>query len=475
MKSKNWKLEKEWKDSYYKTKNSLYKHKNGLRLIYSNKPDSSELNITYTILGGSYFEDELNVPYGTAHFLEHMICKPNNLLKSDAAIRKYKYGNRQEPSLKFNANCNYNTINLTADIHKDGWEKSIKFLYHTVDYPTVKFRKYIESEKKVVIAESMRYKRDDRNPVLVQNKFLLGEKYKRYQKLSLGYPESISKITSKDLEKYWESIHNPQNIIISIQNRGEITKNMLADISSIAQLSSKNQKEEALKIKLLKINNDKFKYKCFRNKDAQDIRLDFSFWIPTAKGEAYTDEQYIENLLKNLARSAMKLVLHKRLREDKKLIYMCDNYINGFFPHKNIAGIIIDVELVNLKLVLDEVYSMFYGPEVYSPFYRFLRSREFKIWLEDRISQDLFMGNIDYDRNYAYRLGLLALTDYTPYIFDYDKSKKLIRDIKSKKVYNYSKELFYNNKPRLFIDSPYKSKEIEEVIESSNFGKKMLK
>ena len=86
------KIIKKYKDKDYQAESTTYLLKSGLRVVHTEKKALKDVSVKIVFLGGTYFEQELKVPFGTAHFCEHMLCNPNRVLNSRDKMDLYKFG-----------------------------------------------------------------------------------------------------------------------------------------------------------------------------------------------------------------------------------------------------------------------------------------------------------------------------------------------------------------------------------------------
>lgn len=117
------KLLDKFKDKNYSAENRIYQFKNGVRLVYSYKPDIKDVDLDIIFLAGSYFEKQIGVPNGTTHFLEHMMMNPNAKFKTQKDIEEFTFGNSRKPTFYKNAANYKNFVKFYAYGHTKGLDR----------------------------------------------------------------------------------------------------------------------------------------------------------------------------------------------------------------------------------------------------------------------------------------------------------------------------------------------------------------
>ncbi len=192
---------------------------NGLKIyVWENHRVNMFMGSLNVQVGSEDIEYSINhqkksVPYGTAHYLEHILCKKSDgtsLLQDFRKLGSYSnastYGNRT--SFEF--------------VGTDNLYENIKLLLDSIQSKRF-YEKIFESERNPILEEARMYL-DDPNRVLhlKVNETLFKEYPNRIS--GVGTMEDIKKITIKDIKRLYEDFYHPLNSFIVITGNVEASK-----------------------------------------------------------------------------------------------------------------------------------------------------------------------------------------------------------------------------------------------------------
>ena len=228
----------------------LYTEKldNGLEIYVVPKLDISDTYVTYTTQYGASIIDfsingeQVNVPYGVAHFLEH------KMFEQEDGVSPFEQFEKNGASA--NAFTNYfQTTYLWCG--PNNFEDNMKTLINYVNNPYFT-DKNVEKEKGIIIQEIKMY--DDspfrRGFRKIRENILINSPV-RYD--VGGTIESVNSITKEDLYKCYNAFYDPSNMFIVISGNVE-PEEAIKVIKKYYKKTSKNNKisvkkyEEPLKI-----------------------------------------------------------------------------------------------------------------------------------------------------------------------------------------------------------------------------------
>lgn len=455
---------KTWEDVFYKTKNTLYELPNGVRLFHAEKPASLEFEYGVVVKGGAYFEDQLKLPHGTAHLLEHMLCNANSVLKSDEELEEYKFGNQERAKMYSNAYTGFFIMGFETYGNLSALERAIDFNYFRLNYPLDTFSDHIIKEKTVVLTEMQGYLKEELDGRVQYDKFILKNKYKELQRRIIGTEKTLAKIKVEHLVKLWKTMFTSENVIISVQTPGAISESILKKFEQMAQLVFPISKP--LVVKKEKLEN-KFEYGYFCDKKIENgVDVDLSFFDSNVLVDQLTPEQNLRTRLMYFVLNAVRYKAFMELRQKKGLIYSLDTFVDGIAYDWSNIGVYAKCEKNNLKELLDNLYSMFTNDIP-----AFLQSEESETWLADIISRFVYPLNVNYDHDYAKSKSTNILYNNS-YINGTQLSVDIAKKIKRSDLYEFYVKNYPNIKWRMWFASPYEEKEIMKEVKGSLFFKK---
>lgn len=460
-----------WRNKIYGSDNFLFEFENGVKLTVVAHPATVEFVMHVIIKGGSYVEDRVNVPHGTAHFVEHLMCNPNEVLKSFDEMDNYRFGNSKNPRIYTNAYTSVQNMTFYGITHQAGALRMIDDLIWQMNYPRQRIEEFIEKERKIIIAEEARELKENRDKSFHFRNFLLGRKYPEFRRRIIGTVQDLEKIKTEHINKYLDNVFTPKNVMITIQTNKLPDRKLFKKIELLAEAFNKNKKAKDvdLSYKTDTLEN-KFDLAHFQDTDYQHIHLEMFMLTADIEGLFYTPEMMKEIVLKDLLSSALGYRLYKRLREVKNLVYSADTY--SAYPVKEWIenGIVLECPLDNFDEALAELHNI-----LTIDLEEFLSSKEGKKWLISYVSGVIYKLNVVYNRDYARNIGLDVLRENTPYKGNPALYNKTVKAIKIEEIIEYYKTKFKDEKMRFWAYSPYDGSIITKKIKDSPLVKKSLR
>jgi predicted Zn-dependent peptidase len=183
---------------------------NGVPVYYKNLPWAPCINVRVVFNVGA-FSDPVGKE-GVAHFLEHMIGNGSPMLPDKKAIREFS------KKYMLNSKNAYTSHYRTVYLCKCLPENLPKVLDAMKDYTFKSFLRAedIEHERKVITQEAWsRYKNDKFLNYVKDLSIKLFPKHQRSRINSpLGWPETISKISQKDIKDFYDTHYTKENLSI---------------------------------------------------------------------------------------------------------------------------------------------------------------------------------------------------------------------------------------------------------------------
>jgi len=180
---------------------------NGIRLIVKENRSIPIVSIQASFLGGVRFEEESQ--NGINHFMAVMVTKGTERQSSFEIAKRVE---RMAGSLS--GFSGHNSFGLTFTFLSQHFEEAIALFTEIIKHPSFDTEE-MEKRKRLILA-AIRQQEDD----------LAGMVFKLFRKTlylkhpyrmdTLGTPDSIQKLTQKDLKEYYQQIVDPQNMVLTV-------------------------------------------------------------------------------------------------------------------------------------------------------------------------------------------------------------------------------------------------------------------
>ncbi|MDD3475089.1 MAG: insulinase family protein [Candidatus Dojkabacteria bacterium] len=441
-------------DTLTKIHHTIYQLDNGIKILHAKNPSSIEYVLTVIVKAGSVFENINNVPYGTAHFLEHIVTgNPNKLLKSKFDIDEFESGTKEDPEIYSNAFTTTKYIHFYSYGNEEGLKRINQRIESIIDYPLKNIPKYIEKERKVILAEQshMNKEKFDRN--LQFSNFVYNNQENGFTHPLIGRKEDIQNITSENIESFFKNQFVAENTIITIQNGRDLTQSEMKEIEKIGEIFQPRKTEDNFK------DPDIVRKKrIYHFSDNQVEGVSLSILFP----QKYTKKlDYKKEVLEFLFRSLMQKISHDYLREKLGLIYSSNVFNIAHLNFKErLIGYEITMQSRNFSKTVNGLNEI-----IEEKLEHFLKSKEGKVWFESIISGYIFPRNVPYKADYAERKGLALIEDEE--VFELDKAVNSALSITIKDILEYSKS-FFDTTPLFWIESDREDDRYIKMLKKSS-------
>lgn len=444
-----------WHDSNNNITNNVYEFEPGTKLVESINPGSIETYVSITLAAGSIHQNEINVPKGTAHFLEHILTgNPNKVFKDTKVFNDYVNGTLSSPKLFVNAATGWRFLEIYGYSHYSGLNRLLKYIFAQLDYPLERIPEFIEKERKIILSEYFRKEKLEKNPSTAYESFFY-DVYDFSGEYSIGTEESINSITAQNLSDYYKYVVNNQNLVITIHNPIKLTKVQFKLIESFLKKMKPGKK---IKFEPKEINK-KFKYRVSNKDNANGIFFSINRFVP-----ANTDVDYTRSVLDFFFRRLITELIFRKLREERGLTYSSEAVIESSYLEVKNYAINSTVTVQNFKEYLDALYDL-----LDSEVEKYLLSEESDSWLVSEKSQYLYRLNQNYSPRYAVQIGVDLLTDIeAPY--DFNNTILIAKALTKQMLLEYYKKII-KIEPGFWIVTSEKEDVIEKIFKESRFFK----
>jgi len=181
---------------------------NGLKIVYKQAPGTSVTHIGFNIYAGS--RDDGLLP-GTAHCFEHMLFKGTKKRNAFNIINRLEVVGGE-----MNAFTTKEITVLYASIINEYAERSLELLADLTFNSTFP-EKELEKEKKVIAEEINMYLDTPEENIFDEFQEMIFAGHSLAPNI-LGTPESLQRITGKDLLDFHTYFYHPENVVLSISS-----------------------------------------------------------------------------------------------------------------------------------------------------------------------------------------------------------------------------------------------------------------
>jgi len=190
-------------------KSSLFKTvlDNGIRLIVKENPSIPIVTLQVSFLGGVRFEEEFQ--NGINSFLAVMVTKGTRNQNSLEIAKKVE---RMAGSL--NGFSGYNSFGFTFTFLSQHFEEAFNLLTEVIREPSFD-KEEMEKRRRLILASIQQQEDDLGRLVFKLFRKTLYEKHP-YRMDTLGTPDSIQRLTQKDLKEYYQRMVIPENMILTV-------------------------------------------------------------------------------------------------------------------------------------------------------------------------------------------------------------------------------------------------------------------
>jgi len=426
-------------DNLTKIHHTIYQLENGIKILHAKSPSSIEYVLTVIIKAGSVFEDINNVPYGTAHFLEHILAgNPNKLFKTKFDIDEFESGTKEDPEIYSNAFTSAKYIHFYSYGNEDGLKRINQRIKSIIDYPLENIQKYIEKERAIILAEQSHMNKEEFDRNIQFSKFIYDNQENGFTHPLIGRKEDIKKITTHDIDQFFTNQFVSDNTIITIQNGRDLTTSEMKEIEEIGNIfKQRKTKKQFVNPELVK----KKRVYHFRDNQIEGVSISILFPQVNSKKLDYKNE-----VLEYLFRSLIRKISHDYLREKLGLIYSSNIFNHTYLNFKErFIGYEVTMQSKNFLKTLKAIDTI-----IEEKLEHFLKSKEGRVWFESVISGYIFPRNMPYKTDYAEHKGLALIEDEE--VFELDKAVNSALSITIKDVVKFSKD-FFKTSPLFWIES----------------------
>lgn len=278
---------------------------NGFTILTEERPYLNTATLSVVVGAGSFQEQKY--PYGTAHFVEHMLFKGTYLHSA-------KEMNKLIDSIggQWNAYTDSEETKYYCTVSSEFWETGTRLLLDLIWNHTLPSEE-LEKERQVILEEILMYE-DDPQSFVFEQLTKLAHPNEPHKQSVIGTEETVKKITRKTLLDFIQEYYQPNNLVFVAT--GNVNHDEL--VSYIKQFGfsrngvTQDQTEEKVK------QDEHFEGKhVVYERDIQQSHLAWS--IPTC--DLYHDDVPVLDIINHLLGGCGSSRLYERVREDEGLCY----------------------------------------------------------------------------------------------------------------------------------------------------------
>ncbi|KAF2955684.1 pitrilysin family protein [Marinitoga sp. 38H-ov] len=397
---------------------------NGIDILFIPRNNVRSISIIAAVRAGSAHEPKELM--GISHLIEHSVFRGTHNRNMEEIKRPIEeFGGLLNAFTSKNITAYYAKVPLNAS--KIALEIIVDILFNA------KFdEKEIEKEKKIVLDEIAMYEDEpvDNTFEQLNNIMYLNE----FSFPVLGTKESVSNITSYDIQKYYEEKYNPNNIVLSLVGPEKELEELLNTMESLIP----NKTGDKCIFKSPKFNENIEKAEK-EKEDLSQVYVAYSFKAPSKMSKDF----YPAAILKTFLSSGMSSLLFTKIREELGLAYEISADYSAYTENGTFtifaATVPENFEKLNSSL-LNLVQNI----------HNFDNIDKWIDYGKKRLS-----GKYMLETETGLNFGFLALDFYLAFdkLINIDEMVKTINSQKNDDILEVSKKIFYSN-PYISIVKP---------------------
>lgn len=281
---------------------------NGLTIVTQKEENAVSTMLCYWVKAGG--NHEANYPYGTAHFLEHMMFKGTKSRDKNQIVESI-----DEIGGRFNASTFTDKTRYYNIVPFDAWKVGADVLTDMLFHSTFPLEE-MEKEKKVVLEEISRSYDD---PTAYASRVMMKHLRELHEERAsvLGTDESVTSITQKHLTDFVAEYYQPQNMVFVAT--GNINHEELVDFleSKVPQKEKKEIRTPA-KFKTYELQNKTVHIE----RETKQAHLYWGLFGP----DFHQKDAVVADVVANILGGGMSSRLFKKIREEKGMAYTTSAY-----------------------------------------------------------------------------------------------------------------------------------------------------
>ena len=316
----------------------------GVNVYYKNLPWAPCIHIYFTLSAGA-FSDPIGKE-GVAHFLEHLLGNGSPMAKDKKAVKEfnriYMLNSRNAYTSHYQTVCHGRCL-------PEHFDKVFNFLYDNTFNPFIRVED-VEHERKVISQEAWgRYKNEKFLKYIKKYDQNIYHGHQRSRLSSpLGWPDTVAKISQKDLKDFHTKHYNKENLSIFVV--GAMEEKNLEIIEEIIKNISKGKQNIINTGMISKPKKSKTK---INSADIGDPQKQASFTIY----RAINKDNARKDWLRVQTRMFLYDALFERLRTEHSLCY---GVSIGSATYRDFAqmNISVDTSTDKIPLVEKEIWKV---------------------------------------------------------------------------------------------------------------------
>jgi predicted Zn-dependent peptidase len=445
------KLMRSWEDAKYSIHNDLYELSNGINLLHAINPASLDSVFSAVVRAGSCFEPLAGVSTGTAHFLEHLLVNPNDVFPTQKDVDAFEFGGRTRPRLEINAGTSKKYLYLYGYCNAKGQECLLTRVESMLAYPSGLFRKYVEKEREVILAEMTRKHKPEKDQEHNYNLFLVGDVLPHFKHRIIGSREDVSSVTVNEIEAFREKTFLKENVIFSLQSPGEIEPSLREKLEEMAAVFDGGGTSFAVPEEHLE---NTYRSKHFYDEREDGVFISLNYFFPVQK-----KLDYKEKVLFALLADLIGKLGYDILRVEKGLVYAFETFrFSRLAFDFDVRGFKCSTETRKLKKLLAALEVF-----IFNDLTDFLGTDDGVRWFDNSVSRYVFPNTTEYDPDYAETRSLNVLEDCEVYLFD--KAVEVAKGLLAEDLIRYIDDNLHNLAPHVWMVSSEKEAEIVGALE----------
>ena len=328
-------------------------------------------------------------------------------------------------------------------------DRLIKYLYSQLDYPFENFSKYIEKQRKIIIAERANDRKLEDDETYNYSRFLIEPYLKGYTHNIVGEIDDLKKLSPEDLEIAFNNIFVKDNLYVTVQSNKAMSKKMIENFTKLDNLFT-NTKEIKHNIENC-VNQRKIGF--FQDKYENGFRIELAFFSPVEKSYDYSKlakERMLHQLLNRVS------YLYIREKHGLSYSYYIDS-TSSLFYNTSLNYLSFKTSNDDSKKLVHHLARML---KVEVP--KYMRSKKCVEWMESVKSSEKFPQTVGFSRDYASNMSFNFLEGYE--VFDKDKLMEEILKVTINDLEKLYEETIIKTQKHIWVVSDREEKEVMKNI-----------
>ena len=314
---------------------------NGATIVFNNVPDSSLVSIQIRVLSGLSNEGEY-AGTGVSHFLEHLLFKGTNEKGAEQIRKEIK-----TMGGFVNGSTGLDSAEYHITVPNENFEKALNLLVDMVMEP-VFTDEQMATEGEIILKE-IKLNRDDPSKMRMNMLFAQAYRDNVYKYPVIGYEDTFTKLTRKDVLDYHAAAYTPDRMVIGITGGIDPRRAMITAANKLSEYRRGRPWNVTVQKEPRQIDRRSAEFPA-------EVGLGY-LAIGFHTTSVYSPELYATDVLAILLGGGNDSRLYRRLVKEKELLYTVSS-VNYTPRYPGLFIITGAGEPENMEAAKEEIFSV---------------------------------------------------------------------------------------------------------------------